>query len=269
MRGASRESFEAARRQLGSQISGADARGMSRDLFGIAHVLDGSAGLRRALTDPARDEASKSELVASLFGSKVGAGALTLVKTLTSGRWSSPSDLSDAVELLAVESEAAAAEQDGTLDAVENELFRFARLISTESGLRQALTDRSVSTDQKQALVGSLLSGKATASTVTLVDALIASPRGRSIERGLEEFAQVAAQRRNRSIAHVTTAVELNAAQRERLAAALAQQAGRTIQLNVEVDPSIVGGISVRLGDELLDGTIINRLADARRRLAG
>lgn len=269
MRGASRESFEAARRQLGSQIAGADARAMSRDLFGIGRVLDGSAGLRRALTDPARDEASKSELAASLLSTKVSAGALALVKTLVSGRWSSPSDLSDAIELLAVEAEAAAAESDGSLDAVEGELFRFARVISSESGLRQALSDRSVPAERKQELVGTLLAGKASASTITLVSALVGSPRGRSLERGLEEFARVAAERRGRSIAHVTTAVPLSDAQRARLADALAQQAGRPIQLNVEVDPSIVGGISVRLGDEILDGTIINRLADARRRLAG
>lgn len=269
MRGASRESFEAARRQLESHLGGADARAISRDLFGICHVLDGSAGLRRALTDPARDGAGKSELATSLFGSKVSAGALNLMRTLVSGRWSSPGDLRDAVELLAAEVEAAAAEQDGTLDQVESELFHFARVVATETGLRQALSDRTLPVEQKQALVSSLLAGKAAQSTQALVAALLASPRGRSIERGLDEFAAVAARRRGRSIAHVTTAVALTDAQRQRLAGALAEQAGRPIQLNVEVDPSIVGGISVRLGDELFDGTIINRIFDARRRLAG
>jgi F-type H+-transporting ATPase subunit delta len=266
MRGASRESFAAARAQLASLD---DARALSRDLFGIVHVLDGSAGLRRALTDPARDEASKSELATSLLADKVAQEALSLVKVLVAGRWSSPGNLSDAIELLAVEAEAAAAEADGTLDAVEDQLFRFARLISSEAGLRQALSDRGIPAERKQELVASLLAGKAVTSTITLVSALIASPRGRSIERGLQEFAEVAAARRGRSIAHVTTAVALSDAQRTRLAGALAEQAGRPIQLNVEVDPSIVGGMSVRLGDEILDGTIINRLADARRRLAG
>ena len=269
MRGVSRQSFEGTRRQVESLLAGQDARAISRDLFAITHVLDGAAGLRRALTDPSRDEASKTALATSLFASKVNAGALAIVSALAGKRWSSPSELSDAIELIAVEVEAAAAEQDGTLDAVESELFRFARVVASESGLRQALTDRSLPVAQKQGLIEALLADKASTSTRTLVSALVSSPRGRSIERGLEAFAQVAADRRGRSIAHVTSAVALTEAQRERLASALAAQAGRPIQLNVEVDPSIVGGISVRLGDELFDGTIINRIADARRRLAG
>jgi F-type H+-transporting ATPase subunit delta len=269
MRGASRQSFEAARRQLNSHLAGSDARAVARDLFAISRVLQGSAGLRRALTDPARDEESKVELATSLFGSQTSAGSLSIIRTLVAGRWSAPSEFSTSIELLAVEAESAAAESDGTLDRVEGELFQFARLLVNQSALRQAMTNRAVPVEAKQELAASLLAGKVSPSTQTLIAALIASSGGRSLERGLEEFAQVAARRRERSIARVTTAIELNDAQRSRLAAALAEQAGRAVQLNVEVDPSIIGGISVRLGDELLDGTIINRLADARRQIAG
>lgn len=269
MRGASRESLAAARSALVSALAGADARAVSRDLFGIVSVLDGSAGLRRALTDPARDGASKVALIGSLLAGKISPVTQSVLEALVQGRWSSPGDLADAIELLAVESEAAAAEQDGTLDAVEDELFRFARVVAGDSALRQALSDRSVDGDQKVSLVTSLLGGKATASTITLVSALVKSPRGRSIERALTDFASVAAERRQRSIAHVRTAVALSSAQRDRLSQALAQQVGRQVQLNVEVDPTVVGGISVRLGDDLFDGTIVNRLEDARRLLAG
>jgi F-type H+-transporting ATPase subunit delta len=269
MRGASRGSFEAARREFDTNLVGADPQLVSSDLFSLSRVLDGSAALRRALTDPSRDTESKVELATSLFGTKVSPATLAVVRSLVGGRWSRPSTLTDAIELLAIEAEAANADSRGTLDAVESELFHFARLVEQQSALRQALTDRSVDFERKQALLASLLTNKVDPSTLKLISALVASLRGRSVERGLAEFAEVVANRRGRSIAHVTTAVALSSDQQLRLASALASQTGRPIQINVEVDPSIVGGISVRLGDELLDGTIINRMADARRRMAG
>lgn len=269
MRGASRESLAAARSTLDAALKSGNARDISRDLFGVCRVLDESAGLRRALTDPARDGASKASLVTSLLAGKISSASQSVLEILAKGRWSSPSNFADAVELLAIDSEAAAAESDGTLDKVEDELFRFARIVASDAGLRQALSDRGVPSDAKVSLIQSLLGNKVSASTLTLVSALVAAPRGRSMEGGLAEFAQVAAERRQRSIAHVRTAVELSSAQRERLAGALAKQVGRQVQLNIEVDPTVVGGISVRLGDDLFDGTIINRMEDARRALAG
>jgi F-type H+-transporting ATPase subunit delta len=269
MRGASREAFAAARTALDTALGSDDGRLLSSNLFAVSRLLDGTAGLRRALTDPARDGASKADLVRNLLGSRLSASAVSLAETLVSSRWSSPSDLSLAVEYLAVEAEAAAAERDGTLDAVEDQLFRFGRIVAGDNNLRHALTDRAIPAEQKQALVAQLLDGKAVPTTVTLVTALVTAPRGRSIERGLADFAKIASDRRNRAIAHVRTASALTEEQKERLASALAAQVGRPVHLNVEIDPTVLGGMSVRLGEELFDGTISNRLQEARRRIAG
>jgi F-type H+-transporting ATPase subunit delta len=97
----------------------------------------------------------------------------------------------------------------------------------------------------------------------------VAHPRGRSLTAALDLCASIAARRREQLIAVVRSAVELSAAQRRRLAEALARSYGHQIHLNVVIDPSVVGGISVQIGDELIDGTAASRLAVVRRDLAG
>jgi F-type H+-transporting ATPase subunit delta len=272
LRGSSRDSFAAARKALESSLVGSsakDAAHISNDLFAVADALDSSLSLRRALTDPSRDGKDKSALAQSLFGSKLSSKAETIVEALVTAKWSTPRDLADVAEWLAVSAQAFAAEQENNLDRLEEELFRFSRIMNTDPELRTFLSpSSSASSEGKAGVVLALLSGKATTQTSELISHLVAHPRGRNIEAGLNDFAQAASDRRNQVIAHVRTAQALTGAQLEKLTKSLSAQVGRNVRINVEVDSAVLGGVSIRFADELIDGSLASRLAQAGRELA-
>lgn len=271
LQGASRGSLAAARDTLGTLLRAGDTdlTALSDELFDVTSLLDREKGLRRALTDPSRSGDDRAGLARGVLGERVGSAALDVLVWAVRARWSAPRDLADAVELLAVEARVAAAEKAGRLDAVEDELFRTARVIAGAPDLRVALADRSAPVDARSALIEGLLEGKASEETVRLVSRAVEAPRGRSFDRTLEEYAQVAAERRSRLVATVTATVPLTEEQRGRLGAALARIYGHAVQLNIQVDPALIGGIRVEIGDELIEGSVVARLDDARRRLAG
>ena len=269
--GSSRQALLALRGALDEQLKGSsssECTALSADLFKALGAVGSSVGLRRALTDPARDHASKSALITDLFGSQIDAKAVSLLVTAASYRWSSSSEIADAIEQIAVEAEATAANGEGSLDRVEEELFLFSRLIVTSNDLRLALNDRADSTDRKVALIDSIFAPKASPSTVRLLEALVGGTRGRSIEASLSAFAHAVSARRNRLVAIVRSVIALTPAQSEKLAASLTKQVGQPVHINTEIDPSVLGGIEVRFADEIIDGTISNRLAEASRALA-
>jgi F-type H+-transporting ATPase subunit delta len=271
LQGASRESLAAARDTLGTLLRAGDTdlAALSDELFDVTSLLDREKGLRRALTDPSRSGDDRAGLVRGLLSDRVGSAGLDVLVWAVRARWSAPRDLADAVELLAVEARVAAAEKAGRLDAVEDELFRTARVVAGSPELRVALADRSAPLDSRAALVEDLLAGKATDETLHLVRRAVVAPRGRSFDRTLEQYADVAADRRSRLVATVTATVPLTERQRERLGAALARLYGHEVQLNIQVDPALIGGIRVEIGDELIEGSVVSRLDDARRRLTG
>lgn len=271
LHGASRESFAAARETLGTLIRSGDSdlAAVSDALFELASLLDREHGLRRALTDPARSGDDRAGLARAVLGEQVGSAALDVLVWAVRARWSAPRDLADALELLAVEAQVASAERAGRLDAVEDELFRTGRVVAGAPDLRVALADRSAPVESRTALIEGLLEGKVADETRRLVRQAVAAPRGRTFDRTLTEYAQVAADRRARMVATVRATVPLTEEQRGRLGAALARIYGHEVHLNVELDPSVIGGIRVEIGDEVIDGTVVSRLDDARRRLAG
>lgn len=270
MQGASRGSLLTVRQELNTLLhSGTDASSLGDELFAVSSVLGSSAALRRALTDPTSEEAKKASLADRLFGGKIGDAATQVLRRAVGQRWSDERDLGDALEQLGVEATLTSAERAGRIDDVEDELFRFERTIAGDSGLRDALGDRRRSGKDKAELVGKLLDGKASPETVRLARQAAANPGGRRVERVLESYVAVAAQLRDRLAATVTSAVELNDADRSRLGQALARVYDRPVQLNVIVDAGIVGGLRVQVGDEVIDGTIATRLEDVRRTMAG
>jgi F-type H+-transporting ATPase subunit delta len=184
-------------------------------------------------------------------------------------RWASSRDLVDGIEQLAAFTEIIAADKAGALDEVEDELFRFGRVVAGSTELRAALTDSTAAAAAKADLVKRLLDGKAKAETVQLVGALVTQPRGRSLEGGLEEYSRLAASRRERVVALVTAAVPLSDVQKERLGASLARMVGRQVHLNIDVDPAVLGGVRIQIGDEIIEGTIASRMDGARQGLAG
>lgn len=265
----SRASLAEAGERLEAVVASGDAdlARLGGDLFSVLHLIDREHGLRRAVSDPSRDGADKAQLVRILLEGKVTPAALGLVADVVALRWSTSSELADAVEVLAVSAEAARAEADGRIDDLEDELFRFSRLVEGEAELRAALTNRALPDDRKAGLLGALLDGKVTAATSALVTEVVLRPRGRSLESGLAEYGKLVTRRRQRLVALVRTPVELSESQRTRLAAVLAAAYGHEVHLNIELDPSTIGGLSIQIGDEIIDGTIAGRLDDVRRRL--
>lgn len=269
--GASRESLAAARETLGALIRAGDTdlTALADELFAVTAVLDHEHGLRRALTDPSRDGDARAGLARAVLGDRVGSATTDLLSWVVRARWSVPRDLAEAVELLAVEAEVAAAEAAGRLDEVEDELFRVARSVAGAPELRSALSDRSAPVESRAALIEDLLGGRATDETRRLVRQAVVAPRGRSFDRTVETYGQVAADRRRRLVATVTATAPLTEEQRDRLGRALQQIYGHEVHLNVQLDPALVGGIRVEIGDEVIDGSVVARLDDARRRLVG
>jgi F-type H+-transporting ATPase subunit delta len=271
MLGISRESLAAARDRIESlfRSGSTDNARLAADLFGITGVLARSAGLRRALTDPARSGEAKAQMITSLLGGKVGDDAIDLVSGLVRARWGSSADLTDAVEALGVDAVLASAERAGRLESVEDELFRFARTIAADVGLRDAFSARTEGAERKRALVRRLLGDQSAPESVTLAEQAAGAPRGLRTERVLERFVAAAADRRQQLVAEVVSATPLTSQQRDRLTAALQRIYGRPIQVHADVDPAVVGGIRVQVGGETVDGTMLSRIEDARRRLAG
>lgn len=270
MQGVSREGFAASQRALDEALgSGADWSALSDDLFAVVDVLDGSAMLRRAVSDPSRDPQAKAQLVERLLSGKVSPAALAVVRTAAGQRWSAERDLTDGLEQLAVQTQVAIADAAGRGNEVEEQLFRFERAVAADNGLRDALSDSALPADRKVSVVKALLTGKAAPETVRLAEQAVAAPRGRKFATTIADYLKIAADKRQQLAAVVTVAQPLTPEQHDRLAAALAASYGKPVMLNVVLDPGVVGGIRVAIGDEVLDGTISRRIDIARRHFGG
>ena len=270
MRGVSRASFAELSDQLSAEhiTSATVATRLASELFAVVGLLDTEHGLRRALSDPGKPAAEKGGVAADLLHGKITQRAEALVAAAAEAHWATSGDLSDGLEQLAVEVMVLAAEADRGLDDLEDGLFRFGRVVSANPDLRAALADQSLPEQGKRRLLSTLLDGKVTPVTLGLIDQMVAHPRGRTLTVALDLCADIAARHRQQLIALVRTATELSASQRRRLADALARSYGHDVHLDVVIDPSVVGGISVQIGDELIDGTAASRLAEVRRKLA-
>ncbi len=269
MRGASADSLAAATERLEPLLSGAQAGPLGDELFSVARLLDSSAALRRALTDPNADSEAKAALARWLLSGRVSDVTTDVVCGLARSRWSAARDLGDACEHLGILATVAAAEQENRLDQLEDDLFRFGRIVASDPRLQSAIADRSAPAQRKATLVARLLHGKVGPQALVLIRQAAAYPRGQRFETLLEEIGRVAAQRRNRSVAVVTSAVPLTEAQQARLGAALTRLYGRNVHLNLDVDPELIGGLLVRIGEDTIDGSIFSRLSEADRRLSG
>jgi F-type H+-transporting ATPase subunit delta len=272
VQGASRGSLAALRDRLAEltgDLDDAALQQLSDELFSVVTVLAGPGGVRRTLSDPAIDAARKEQFVDALFGERVSSTAVELLKQIARSRWAEPRDVVDGLENLAVEVALVRAERDDQLDEVEDGLFRLERILASEHTLRAALTDRNLPNDRKVELLHRLLDDKVAGVTFTLVERAVIAPRGRTVERVLRDYSELAASRRERLIARVTTAVALTDDQQQRLTDALRSSTGQDIRLQLIVDPTLIGGVTVRIGDEQIDGSVARHLTEARRQLGG
>jgi len=254
---------------LRSSASAAAHKRLAAELYSASDLLAAQPRLRRTLGDPSTDASGRAELIGSLLSGRLGDPALQLVKAAVSQRWSSPWDLTDALEIIADETLLAAAEKQGKLDEVEDELFRFERILGNSGELVSALDEGGVPAERRRALLDSVLTGKVDPITTELLGHAVSSGRKRSLLLAIDDLLEASAARRARSVARVISATELTAEQTSRLGAALSQLYGRAINVRTAIDPQVKGGLVVRVGDEVIDGTVAGRLAAARAALAG
>jgi F-type H+-transporting ATPase subunit delta len=239
------------------------------ELFAVLHLLDGEHGLRRALADPSKPADEKGAIMVALLHGKVTPATEELVAATVRAQWAGPADMTDALEQLAVEAFAIAAEESGQLDDLEDELFRFNRVVASEPELRAALSEPVLPAQGKQGLINALLADKVTPVTLRLITEMSLHPRGRPMVVSLDMCTRIAAERRQRLIAVVRTATDLSAEQRRRLADALAGIYGHEVYVNIVIDPKVMGGMTIQVGDELIDASVASRLGAVRRKLAG
>ena len=159
------------------------------------------------------------------------------------------------------------AHAEDVLPKVEDELYAFGKALEQHTDLREALTDAALPAENKKAVVHDVLGDRANPVTVSLLGFVIDAGRAREIPKIVEELARMASTEREHALAEVRSAVELTSEQRDRLAQALSQATGHTVDVKVVVDPSVIGGVVARVGDEVFDGSIASRLEDAKQAL--
>ncbi|WP_285725309.1 F0F1 ATP synthase subunit delta [Psychromicrobium xiongbiense] len=270
MAGISSDSLATALAELEPRLTGATPA-LAQELFEVLSVLDSSAGLRRALTDPARPAADKLGLLSSLLKGKVSAEAESIVSSLVAERWSDARSLGDALERVAATVAIAVAEnaaQSKGLEELERTLFEFSQVVGSNHEVQRALTSPEATAEAKRTLALKLVPGAGEAATV-LISQAVTSPRGLQPAKLVDRFAALAAARQNRWIAAVSTSRPLSAEQQTRLKAGLDRLYGRELNLNASVDPSLIGGIRVRVGDEVVDASLVTRLGELHRQLVG
>lgn len=276
LRSASRRALDALRTHADAAFGGPEHKGVSGDtltkvageLYAVADILVAQPRLRRTLGDPATAPEARASLAERLVGGKVDRHTLDLVKAAVSERWSTPWDLTDALEGAGDDAMFAAAEKAGALDQVEDELFRFERILQAEGEISALLDEPAAPVERRTGLLETLVQSKVSPVTLTLLRHAVASQRKRSVVLAIDDLLEEAARRRERSVARVISAVPLSDGQQQRLAGALSQLYGRAISVRAAVDPAVQGGLVVRVGDEVIDGSIATRFAAARAALS-
>ncbi len=277
MTGAFRRSFAVSREALAETLSTRPRFGLStpeptevaEGLWSVSRLLESNTALRRGVADASRSGDDRAGLVDRLLKGKISEGAHRVVETVVRQRWPAASDVPRALEYLAVEALLVHARAKSRLAQVEDELFRFERVVAGNDELRAALIDPRAGAAAKAALVERLLGHRAAPETVRLVSQAVTSPRSRRFDRAIEGYLSIAEVMQQQLTATVSSAISLDEAQVQRLTDALSAQYGRRVNAHVVVDPAVIGGLRVEIADEVIDGTIRRRLDEARRRLTG
>lgn len=272
MRSASRQALGGLLDKFVEVAGGLDEQGMSAlagDLTSVAELLQRETVVTRHLSVPAEDAAPKVRLVQRLFSGKIGAAALTLVADAASVRWSDEADLIGAVEHLARQALLLSAERAGTVDEVEDQLFRFSRILDAQPRLDILLGDTVTPATGRVGLLRNVIGGGTGANAVTtaLLEQAVRLLRGQSAHQAVTELAQLAVARRGEVVAHIGAAAELSDAQRTRLNTVLSRIYNHPVRLQIGVDPELLGGLAISVGDEVIDGTLSSRLAAAKMQL--
>ena len=273
MHSASRQALDSLREEQRSVVdakaSAASLVTLADELYAVAGLLVGSPQLRRMVGDPATPAPARVQIIEGLIGAQIGDTAQQVVRVAVRQRWSSPWDLCDALESAGDDALFAAAEKGEQLDTVEDELFRFERIIQGDGALVSLLDEPAVDPQRRQTLLDSLLEGKVTDVTMALLKHAVSSTRKRSVLLAIDDLLELAAKRQERSIARVVSAAPLSDAQQRKLVQLLSTMYDREITLRTALDASVQGGLVIRVGDEVIDGSVASRFVSARASLLG
>jgi F-type H+-transporting ATPase subunit delta len=261
MASSTRQSTKAMQDKLHGQ-AGVDLK-LAEELFAMSNALQTSAQLRSLLSDPSAETAGKDTVIDSVFASATAA-AKSLAKQAASLRWSTSRDMAASFELIGVR---AVASQSKSLDALQGELFEIQQLVAKDSELELTLSSTRFNSQAKQELIGKLLNGKASADALALARQVVFSRTYKRFAEVIEQYGLWIAEFAGESVAHVKVARQISIEQLNRLSSALAKAFGRELQLNVEVDPEIIGGVHVTVNGEVMDGTVLTKMVNARLQL--
>jgi F-type H+-transporting ATPase subunit delta len=267
MASSTRQAIAAGKEALKPLLASADLN-FAAELFSIAEAIASSVQLRNILSDPSAENAAKQGALNAVFGKTASKSAVEFVTSLVALRWSTGRDLVAGIEQLAVYAIASIAAADNSLSTLEAELFKVRQTIDSDQELQFALSSKTATDVSKLALIDAILAKKAAPATALLVRNAVVIARRERVSVVLEQFAKQVSAFATRLVATITVAAELDAKQLERLGAALAKNYGQALQLNIEIDPTLIGGVRVQVADEIIDGSLSSRLNEARLQLA-
>ncbi|MGQ4494015.1 F0F1 ATP synthase subunit delta [Dermabacteraceae bacterium P13095] len=269
MRGTSAQSFQTVRDSVRGLLAASDidSRLVADELFSVAELIDSTNRLVRVLSDIGQSEDTRAQIVDRLLGDHVTPVTKEIVTGLVRQRWSLQDDLLEAITRIGVDCVLLQAQAEGTLDTVEQQLFQVSHLISENPALAEGLNAVREDSERRVSVLRSLLSEKLEGDALLLVSEAAKRPGELKVAQRVREFAELAASLRGRTMAVVYSAIPLTQAQQQRLADILQKMYGTAVQLNLLIDPEVVGGLRITVGDDLYDATIMRRLDDSRRRL--
>jgi ATP synthase F0 subunit b/ATP synthase F1 delta subunit len=273
MRSASRRALRSLSDQFATIAKSLDNPGLTRlssELVSVAKLLDGEVVATRYLTVPAEDAAPRVRLIERLVSDHVGDATLEVLRAAVSERWSANGDLVDAIEHVSRQALLEVAERDGQVDEVEDLLFRFARILDAQPRLGILLGDYAAPAEGRIGLLHKVLdssSARANKVAAALLSQTVELMRGEPAEEAMKFLAEVAVARRGEVVAEVSAAAELSEAQRVRLTRVLGRIYGHPVTVQLDIDPALLGGLSITVADEVIDGTLASRLAAAQAEL--
>ena len=267
MASSTRQALQAATSALTPLLKNADLK-FAEELLSIGVALSTSIQLRNILSDPSGADKAKHGALNAVFGKRVSKEALAFAQHLSGLRWSKGGDLVSAFEQLGVFTVASIAASNKELSNLEGELFSVQQVIDSDEALQQAFSSRQASTASKVELIRQLTGNKVSASTELLVRFAVEGARHRRLSLVLEGYGKQVSAFAERLVATITVAAPLEQSQLERLEKVLAKTYGQELNLNVEIDPSVLGGVKVQVSGEIIDGSVATRLNQARMQLA-
>lgn len=270
LRAASRAALAELVSEFDSVASGLDSNGLTTladDLTAVAKLLLGESTLKKHLAEPTDNPTAKLALADRLLAGKIGDPALKLVRTAVAQRWSTEANLIDGIEHIARLALLQRAGVAGEVDEVEDHLFRFGRVLDTEPRLSALLSDYTAPADGRVALLDKVVGDATNSTAAALLAQTVTLLRGERADEAVIDLAELAVARRGEIVAHVSAAADLTDAQQERLKSVLTRIYGHPVSVQLHVDPELLGGLSITVGDEVIDGSIASRLAAAQTQL--